>query len=235
MRSSTARIRGRRLTSASRSGSAGHGMGTGSVDFFISYTSRYWSWASGLDFLLREQVYSTLVQGYDFAIGKSFVRDMCQALKQCRFVACLLSPAYLESGWCQKELEAGRYADKLVLLRIAECKLDGLLAPYAYADLFDLDAAAARELALAQLHKRIGHDPRPKVSPLFPRRTASTSRDRPQQPGQSARCNQPRGRCRVALLPRARHRRAEPWRESSQSGRRPDESRLSAARCEPPE
>jgi len=148
-------------------------MGTGSVDFFISYTSRYWSWASGLDFLLREQVYSTLVQGYDFAIGKSFVRDMCQALKQCRFVACLLSPAYLESGWCQKELEAGRYADKLVLLRIAECKLDGLLAPYAYADLFDLDAVAAHELALAQLHKCLGHDPRPKVSPLFPGKGAS--------------------------------------------------------------
>jgi hypothetical protein len=120
------------------------------------------------------------VQDYDFASGKSFVRDMRQALKQCRFVACLLSPAYLESGWCQKELEAGLYADNLVLLRIAQCKLDGLLAPYAYADLFDLDADAARELALAQLHKRLGHDPRPKVSPLFrasrARRTRLASR-----------------------------------------------------------
>jgi len=143
-------------------------MGTGSVDFFISHTSRDWSWASWLDYLLRQKGYSTLVQGYDFALGKSFVHAMDQALKQCRFVACLLSPAYLESGWCQKELQAGLYADNLVLLRIAECKLDGLLAPYAYADLFDLDAAAARELALAQLHKRLGHDPRPKVSPLFP-------------------------------------------------------------------
>jgi len=142
--------------------------GSGSIDFFISYTARDWNWASWLDFLLREQGYTTIVQGYDFVIGKSFVHAMDEAVKRCRFVVCLLSPAYLESGWCQKELEAGLHADKLVLLRIADCELVGLAAPYAYANLMDLDEVAARDLTLAQLHKRAGRDPRPKVSPQFP-------------------------------------------------------------------
>ena len=145
----------------------------GLADVFISYTGRDWGWASWLDFTLREAGYATKVQGYDFMVGKSFVNAMDEALKQSRLVACLLSPAYLDSRWCGEEWQAALVKDKLLPLRIAECALDGLLAPRAYLDLVGVPEAEARERIVAELKKRDGEDPRPKVKPAFPRGAAA--------------------------------------------------------------
>jgi tetratricopeptide (TPR) repeat protein len=142
------------------------------VDVFISYTGRDWGWASWLDFTLREGGYTTKVQGYDFMVGQSFVNAMDEALKQSRLVACLLSPAYLDSRWCDEEWQAALVKEKLLLLRIAECDLDGLLAARAYLDLVGVPEAEARERIVAELKKRDGEDPRPKVKPAFPRSAA---------------------------------------------------------------
>jgi tetratricopeptide (TPR) repeat protein len=139
------------------------------VDVFISYTGRDWGWASWLDFTLREAGYTTKVQGYDFMVGKSFVNAMDEALKQSRLVACLLSPAYLDSRWCGEEWQVALLKEKLLPLRIAECDLDGLLAPRAYLDLVGVAEVEARERIVAELKKRYGEDPRPKVKPAFPR------------------------------------------------------------------
>ena len=138
------------------------------VDVFISYTGRDWGWASWLDFILRGAGYTTKVQGYDFMVGKSFVNTMNEALKQSRLVACLLSPAYLDSRWCGEEWQAALVKEKLLPLRIAECDLDGLLAPRTYLDLVGVPEAEARERIVAELKKRDGEDPRPKVKPAFP-------------------------------------------------------------------
>ena len=144
----------------------------GLADVFISYTGRDWGWASWLDFTLREAGYATKVQGYDFMVGKSFVNAMDEALKQSRLVACLLSPAYLDSRWCGEEWQAALVKDKLLPLRIAECDLDGLLAPRAYLDLVGVPEAEARERIVAELKKRDGENPRPKVKPAFPHSAA---------------------------------------------------------------
>jgi tetratricopeptide (TPR) repeat protein len=125
-----------------------------------------------LDFTLREAGYATKVQGYDFMVGKSFVNAMDEALKQSRLVACLLSPAYLDSRWCGEEWQAALVKDKLLPLRIAECDLDGLLAPRAYLDLVGVPEAEARERIVAELKKRDGENPRPKVKPAFPHSAA---------------------------------------------------------------
>jgi tetratricopeptide (TPR) repeat protein len=105
-------------------------------------------------------------------VGKSFVNAMDEALKQSRLVSCLLSPAYLDSRWCGEEWQAALLKDKLLPLRIAECDLDGLLAPRAYLDLVGVAEAEARERIVAELKKRDGEDPRPKVKPAFPRSAA---------------------------------------------------------------
>jgi len=138
------------------------------VDVFISYTGRDWGWASWLDFTLGEAGYTTKMQGYDFTVGPSFVNAMDEALKQSRLVACLLSPAYLDSRWCGEEWQAALVKEKLLPLRIAECDLDGLLAPRTYLDLVGVPEAEARERIVAELKKRDGEDPRPKVKPAFP-------------------------------------------------------------------
>jgi tetratricopeptide (TPR) repeat protein len=145
----------------------------GLADVFISYTGRDWGWASWLDFILREAGYTTKVQGYDFMVGQSFVNAMDEALKQSRLVACLLSPAYLDSRWCGEEWQAALVKEKLLPLRIAECALDGLLAPRAYLDLVGVAEAEARERIVAELKKQDGEDPRPKVKPAFPRGAAA--------------------------------------------------------------
>ncbi len=97
---------------------------------------------------------------------------MDEALKQSRLVACLLSPAYLDSRWCGEEWQAALVKEKLIPLRIAECDLDGLLGTCAYVDLVGVPEVEAREQVLAEIKKRDGEDPRPKVKPAFPHSAA---------------------------------------------------------------
>jgi len=139
-----------------------------SIDLFISYTGQDRRWAVWLDFMLREAGYATKVQEYDFLPGQSFVEAMDQALVGSRFVVCLLSPGYLASRWCKEEWQAALRTNKLFLLRIADCDLDGVLAPHAYLDLVGASEAEAQARILAGLGKLEGKDPRPKVRPGFP-------------------------------------------------------------------
>jgi hypothetical protein len=137
-------------------------------DVFISYTGSDEAWATWLDFLLREAGYKTTVQVYDFLPGKSFVDAMDQALKTCQLMLSLLSPAYLASRWCKEEWQSALATGKLFLLRIADCRLDGILAPHAYLDLVGVAEHEAKTRILAGLAKLRGQNPRPDAAPTFP-------------------------------------------------------------------
>jgi tetratricopeptide (TPR) repeat protein len=151
------------------------------VDVFISYTDNDSSWAKWVDFILREAGYTTKAQLYDFTAGESFLGAMTEALIRSRWVLSLLSPAYLESRWCQEEWQAAHLAKKLVPMRIADCEPEGLLAPIAYLDLVGVSEDEAKERILAELNKRGGADPRPEVRPAFP--SSAPSPTRPRFPG----------------------------------------------------
>jgi tetratricopeptide (TPR) repeat protein len=138
------------------------------IDVFISYTVSDSSWAKWLDFILCKAGYTTTVQLYDFPIGESFVHEIHEALKKSRYVACLLSPAYLSSWWCGEEWQASLRKGNLFLLRIAKCEPDGLLGPRAYLDLVGVSEVSAEEQILAELKKREGSASRPKEKPAFP-------------------------------------------------------------------
>ena len=136
-------------------------------DIFISYTSSDWNWAKWLDFILLEAGHTTVVQGYDFVVGQSFVAAMHEALRVHRWVACLLSPAYLQSDWCKKEWQAGLTGDQFFLIRVADCEPDGLLRPIAYLDLVGAAQTTAKDLVLTELRKRAGGKVRPSSPPPF--------------------------------------------------------------------
>jgi hypothetical protein len=152
------------------------------VDVFISYTGRDRTWAIWLDFILREADYTTIVQEYDFPVGKSFLAAMDEALKQSQLLVCLLSPAYLASRWCAEEWQTGLLKDKLFPLLIARCELDGLLAPRSYLDLVGLSEGDAKTRILTELKKKAGEDPRPKQKPAFP--GIATTAERPPFPAE---------------------------------------------------
>lgn len=147
-----------------------------SPDVFISYPGRDKQWAVWLDFVLRDAGYATRLQEYDFAPGESFPRAIHEALVACRFVVCLLSPAYLESWWCGEEWQTALTKRKLFPVRIADCKPDGLLTIHAYVDAVGLSEGEAQKRILDGLAKVEGRRVRPKHRPAFPSRDAAPTR-----------------------------------------------------------
>jgi TIR domain len=82
-----------------------------------------------------------IVQKWDFRPGNNFVLGMQSAVVGCKRIIAVLSPEYLTSAYTAPEWAAG-FADdpkglkrKLVPVRVAECKPDGLLKNIVYIDL----------------------------------------------------------------------------------------------------
>jgi tetratricopeptide (TPR) repeat protein len=138
------------------------------VDIFISFCGRDSQWARWIDFVLREAGYKTTIQLYDFVPGQSFVNHIHEALKQSRFVLCLLSPAYLDSRWRGEEWQVALNQGTLVPIRVVDCKPDGLLTNSIYIDVVDVTEAEARRRIEEGLAKRLGQDLRPTHKPDFP-------------------------------------------------------------------
>jgi tetratricopeptide (TPR) repeat protein len=119
-------------------------------DFFISYNKADREWAEWIAQQLEQAGnYSVVIQAWDFRPGGNFVLDMQRALVGCNRMVAVLSPDYLTSGFTASEW-ATAFADdstglrqKLVPVRVRECKPDGLLANIVYIDLLSLTAANA--------------------------------------------------------------------------------------------
>ncbi|MFC5457184.1 TIR domain-containing protein [Prosthecobacter fluviatilis] len=147
------------------------GTSSDKVHFFISYTGVDQGWAEWIAWQLEQAGQRTLIQAWDFKSGGVFPGDMHRALQQSARVIAVLSPAYMESGFCQPEWQAA-FADDptgekgvLVCVRVADFKPDGLLRGRTYIDLVGLTEEKARARLMERLdHKRAV----PASAPGFP-------------------------------------------------------------------
>src|SRR5437773_1701159 len=106
------------------------------MDFFISYNQADRTWAEWIAWRLEEAGYSTVIQAWDFKSGANFLLDMHRAVSQADRTIAVLSPDYLGALYTQPEWAAAMAADPtgekglLLLVRVRECELTGLLRPF---------------------------------------------------------------------------------------------------------
>lgn len=143
----------------------------GRIDFFVSYNKADKSWAAWIAWQLEAAGYTLKIQDWDFSIGSNFVHEMDQAVKDAERTVCLLSPDYLASQFASPEWYAAFAHDptgvkwKLVLIRVRECELSGLLAQIVYLDLVGTD----RQQAQTKLLQGVKPGRRkPDIEPDFP-------------------------------------------------------------------
>jgi TIR domain-containing protein len=111
-------------------------------DFFISYTSADRAWAEWVAWELEATHYTTVIQAWDFHAGSNFVLDMQRAATEAERTITILSPQYLAALYTQSEWAAAFKQDPtgthgtLLLVRVQECALTGILAPIVYIRLY---------------------------------------------------------------------------------------------------
>jgi tetratricopeptide (TPR) repeat protein len=146
-------------------------MADGHCDFFISYTRADERWAEWIASQLNQAGYKTVLMAWDFQPGSNFMLEMQHAAAKAERTIAVLSPAYLQSAYCQPEWAAAAAADptgaqrKLVPVRIAECQPDGLLSQVVWIDLVGLDEATAHQKLLDGI--KTGRA-KPTTAPAFP-------------------------------------------------------------------
>jgi tetratricopeptide (TPR) repeat protein len=159
------------------------------IDFFISYTGKDQPWAEWIAWQLEEAGYKTIIQAWDFKSGGVFPADMHRALQHSARVIAVLTPAYMESGFCQPEWQAAFAADPtgakgiLTLIRVADFKPDGLLLGRTYIDLVGKDAATASAFLLERLKQERA---KPTTAPVHPPTAAKPTTPPPAFPGTSS-------------------------------------------------
>jgi hypothetical protein len=138
-------------------------------DFFISFNNADRAWAHWIAWNLEEAGYSVFFQDWDFT--GNFVIEMDRAHNNSNRTIAVLSPDYLSSRFVAPEW-AARFAedaisaqDLLILFRVRECKLEGLLSAMIYVDLFDVDEKTAQEKLLQRI-RNIRR--KPSYAPVFP-------------------------------------------------------------------
>jgi tetratricopeptide (TPR) repeat protein len=148
------------------------------IDFFVSYTGKDKAWAEWIAWQLEHDGYRCLIQAWDFASGGVFPGDMHRALQKSARVIAVLSPAYMESGFCQPEWQAAFAADPtgekgiLVCVRVVNFRPDGLLRGRTYIDLVGLAEADAKTLLITRLTTGRA---KPSAAPSFPGSASSTA------------------------------------------------------------
>ena len=157
-------------------------------NFFVSYNGKDKAWAEWIAYQLEEAGYSTVIQAWDFQAGGNFVLEMQKATREAERTIAVLSQNYLEAEYTQPEWAAAFAKDpqgkerKLVPVRIAECKLDGLFPQIVYIDLVGKDEQTARDALINGVKNERA---KPAKSPAFPGQpsTTTTSKPKPEFPG----------------------------------------------------
>lgn len=143
---------------------------TATTHFFVSYQQDDAAWAEWLAATLNDAGYSVVLQAWDFRPGQNFVLEMQQAASQAERTIAVLSPSFLRSRFTPAEWAAAFAQDplgeqrKLIPVRVAECRPEGLLGQIIYIDLVGKDESAARAALLSGLRE----SGRPTERPRFP-------------------------------------------------------------------
>ncbi|GAA0224565.1 hypothetical protein GCM10009539_07140 [Cryptosporangium japonicum] len=164
------------------------------VDFFLSYSSGDVAWANWVAKHLEAAGNRVLYQRRDFPDATSWPGNVDDALRRSRHMIALLSSAYFASAYCSLEWHAALSANlgatdrKLILLRVEDCPVDGVLGPIVRTDLFHVnEESRALRLLRDAVHGAItGRNP---ISP----QTSTV-------PFPGGRAVQPSGRYRALIL-----------------------------------
>ena len=112
-------------------------------DYFISRTGADNKLAIAIAAIVREAGFTTWLQDEDFGHG-SFLAQMERGLDGGARVIALLSATYQQSDYCCAEYNAALVGDplnlkqRLIVLRVSECKPTGNLSQLAYSDLVQI-------------------------------------------------------------------------------------------------
>lgn len=128
-------------------------------DFFISYTGADKQWAEWIAKTLKAEGFTVRIQLLDFGPGKNFVLEMHKAAQECTRTMPVYSPDYFKALFTHPEWAAAFVIDptgkdqRLVPVRVRECKPDGILKPIVYIDLVGLKEPAAKEKLLHEVNR----------------------------------------------------------------------------------
>ncbi len=132
------------------------------VDFFVSYSPADERWATWIAWTLEAAGYRTMVQAWDFVPGTEFIEFMDRGVRESVAVIAVLSPYYLKSTYGRMEWQAAlrsspeRPERKLIPIRVADCRIDGLLATVSWLDLLDIrDEGLARRQLLDRVREAL--------------------------------------------------------------------------------
>lgn len=144
------------------------------LDFFVSYTGADRAWAAWIAWELEAAGYGVLVQEWDFVPGSNWPVGMERGVTECERTVAVLSPAYLKSVYGRQEWQAVQAADpaglarKLLPVRVAPCRPNGLLASLVSLDLVDLSKDEARRRLLDGVAAARTGRSKPVLPPRFP-------------------------------------------------------------------
>jgi len=155
-------------------------------DFFLSRRGSVAAAAREVDDTLTGKGYGVLVQDYDIPVTANFMEAMHQAIKNSRDLVVLFTRDYETSPYTRKEFtsfEADRLQGgedrRIVILRVEDVPLRGLLAPSVYQDLVGVDNPEERRRRILGAAERQSQAPRPPPLPFVgapPRITSFTGR-----------------------------------------------------------
>jgi RNA polymerase sigma factor (sigma-70 family) len=140
-------------------------------DFFVSYNQHDQPWAEWIAWQVEASGYSVIIQAWDFRPGANFVLAMQSALNGTDRLILVLSNNFLSSDFTQPEWASVFAGDprgsenRLLPVRVSECKPTGLLKTIVYVDLVGKDENTARADLISGLGRgRV----KPPNSPAFP-------------------------------------------------------------------
>lgn len=144
------------------------------MDLFISYAPADTGWAEWIGWTLEEAGYRITLGDGELTGGADLVRLMHRTARDAARLVAVLSPAYLGSVYERLERQASGPSgparlDRLLPVRVAECRPTGLLAAGAYVDMVGVpdEPTAARRLRHA-VHGAVRGQAEPGAKPRFP-------------------------------------------------------------------
>ncbi|WP_433555394.1 TIR domain-containing protein [Pseudonocardia xinjiangensis] len=140
------------------------------VDFYISYSPADDRWATWIGWTLTEAGFRVRLQAWDFMPGTNFTEFTDSGVRNASVVIAVLSRSYSGSRHGSEWQAALRHDPrKLVMIRVEDCPLDGLLAPITFLDLVgQRDDRAAANVMVRDLERMLDERSAAPAPPPFP-------------------------------------------------------------------
>ncbi|EIV94383.1 toll/interleukin-1 receptor domain-containing protein [Frankia sp. QA3] len=143
-------------------------------DFLVSAAKEDSGWGEWCAWLLERQGYQAHLDTWDVVAGDHLVGRLDEAVSRSRRTLVILSENYLTSTKVQAEWQAAWSADptgmkrRLIPVRVAVCRPEGLLRGISYIDLVDLDGDTAQSTFVEGIDRAVQGRYRPSEPPPFP-------------------------------------------------------------------